>query len=265
MAVEQFANNAQTTLASSIIAGATSLTVTSATGFPSSPQFRIQIGNELLLVTAVAGATWTVTRGIESTTAAAHSAGDTVTQVLTAGAMSGISGGGGVFGDGSDGSLTYDGSTTILGMAPVANVYTLTRDIWASTITVNNGVTIKPAGFRIFCSGTLTNNGTIQNDGGNGGSGTSTLAGAAGTAGAANETWGPSNGTDTTAGAAGARVTTASRTNGAAATGLTPACIGGSGGSGGSATGGLRQPPGRVEQRLLRSPRRATRGSAPRL
>lgn len=71
------------------------------------------------------------------------------------------------FGDGSDGSLTYDGATTILGMAPAANVYTLTRDIFATTMTVNAGVTIKTNGYRIFCSTSLTmNNATtsiIQN------------------------------------------------------------------------------------------------------
>jgi hypothetical protein len=72
-----------------------------------------------------------------------------------------------VYGDGSDGALTYDGTTTILGMAPAANVYTLTRDIFLSSMTVNNGVTIKASGARIYCTGTITNNGTIQNNGNN--------------------------------------------------------------------------------------------------
>jgi hypothetical protein len=91
MASEQFSNGPQTTLNGSITSGATSLVVASATGFPSSPQFRIRIDNELLLVTAIAGTTWTVTRAIESTTAAAHSNGATLTAVLTAGALGGSS------------------------------------------------------------------------------------------------------------------------------------------------------------------------------
>lgn len=84
------------------------------------------------------------------------------------------------FGDGFDGSLHYDGSTTILGMAPVANVYTLTRDIYPTDMTVDNGVTIKAANWRIFGNGTLTNNGTIHN---NGNSASGSVAGAATAAG----------------------------------------------------------------------------------
>lgn len=61
-----------------------------------------------------------------------------------------------IFGDGSDGALVYDGAATILGMAPSANVYTLTRDIYASSLTLNSGISIKTAGFRIYCSGALT-------------------------------------------------------------------------------------------------------------
>lgn len=88
MATEQFANNAQTALNGSITAGVTTLTVTSASGFPGNAQFRIRIDDELLLVTGGVGTTtWTVTRGIESTTAIGHGSGATVTQVLTAGAL----------------------------------------------------------------------------------------------------------------------------------------------------------------------------------
>ena len=94
MPTEQFANNAQTTLAAAVpaaVAGAPgTITVSAATGFPAGPQFRVRVGDELMLVTAVAGTTWTVTRGIEGTAAAAHAAGDTVTQVLTAGALAAV-------------------------------------------------------------------------------------------------------------------------------------------------------------------------------
>jgi hypothetical protein len=71
---------ANTTLSSAITAGATSMTVPSATGFPASGSYTVSIDEEDLTVTAGAGGTtWTVTRGANGTTAAAHSAGATVT------------------------------------------------------------------------------------------------------------------------------------------------------------------------------------------
>lgn len=88
MAVEQFANLAQTTLNGSITNIATTLTVTSATGFPASGQFRIIIDNEIILVTAVSGTTFTIARGAEGTTGAAHSSGVLVTHVVTAASLS---------------------------------------------------------------------------------------------------------------------------------------------------------------------------------
>ena len=45
---------------------------------------------EIIAVTAVSGTTWTVTRGAESTTPVAHSAGFTVQQVITAGALTAL-------------------------------------------------------------------------------------------------------------------------------------------------------------------------------
>ena len=88
------------------------------------------------------------------------------------------------FGDGSDGSQTFDGSSTItLGdgstLVPAANVYTLARDIYLATSTVNTGVTILGAGFRVFCNGTLTLSGTASINV-NGGAGAATTGGAGG-------------------------------------------------------------------------------------
>jgi len=98
MSAEQFTNDAVTTLVGTIAAGDTSLTVANATAFPSVPQFRIRIDAEILLVTAVAGATWTVTRAVEAVTgiqvAAAHASGAAVTEVLTAAALTNLVGGG---------------------------------------------------------------------------------------------------------------------------------------------------------------------------
>lgn len=91
MAIEQFANLANTVLNGAINDSVTSIDVASATGFSSSVQFRINVEDELMLVTAGAGTTtWTVTRGIEGTTAASHANGAKVAQVLTAGALAWI-------------------------------------------------------------------------------------------------------------------------------------------------------------------------------
>lgn len=83
MSEEQKKNKAQSTLDSTITTGATSLTVASATSFPTVPQFRLGIENELLLVTAISGATFTVTRGIEGTVAIGHNGGKSVTLLET--------------------------------------------------------------------------------------------------------------------------------------------------------------------------------------
>lgn len=76
------------------------------------------------------------------------------------------------FGSGSDAALVFDGTSTVLGVVPSANVYTLNRSIFAASIILQPGVTVKTAGFRIFVTGTLTNHGTISNAGNNGASAT---------------------------------------------------------------------------------------------
>lgn len=97
---EQFTNRAETTLNGAIDDNDTSLVVTSATGFPTSGDFRIVIDSrtateEILTVTAVSGTTFTVTRATEAIagvqTAFSHSDGATVKHVLTAGALENFS------------------------------------------------------------------------------------------------------------------------------------------------------------------------------
>lgn len=83
MAQERFANNPSSTLSGAITSSATSLTVASASSFPSDPQFRILIDNEILLVTGVSGNTFTVSRAQEDTTAAAHTNNSVVEGVLS--------------------------------------------------------------------------------------------------------------------------------------------------------------------------------------
>jgi hypothetical protein len=83
---ERLANEIVTSLSAAINASQTSITVTSATGFPAA-NFRIRIDNELMLVTGVAGTTWTVTRAVESTTVASHAILADVSHILTAGGL----------------------------------------------------------------------------------------------------------------------------------------------------------------------------------
>lgn len=110
----------------------------------------------------------------------------------------------GFFGTGVDGALTFDGTTTLnvagsQTLVPAANVYTLARDIFATTVVINNGVTVKNNGFRIYASVSFTNNGTLSNNGGNAAGAAGGAAGAAGSLAA-----GIAGGTGVTTNAAGA-------------------------------------------------------------
>ena len=69
------------------------------------------------------------------------------------------------FGSGVDGYVTFDGTSVVLGLTPVAGTYTLTRNISCIDLTINTSVTIKTHGWLIMCTGTLTVNGTIDNSG----------------------------------------------------------------------------------------------------
>ena len=87
MAIEQFVNNANSTLSVAANTSQTTITVTSATPFSAIGNFRIIIDSEYMLVTSGSGAVFTVTRAIEGTTAASHGIGNTVTQILTNGGL----------------------------------------------------------------------------------------------------------------------------------------------------------------------------------
>lgn len=87
--VEQFANNATTTLSSGINASVTAIPLTSSQKFSATGNFRIVIDSELMLVTAnnTGTNTLTVLRGQEGTAAVSHSSGANVSQIVTAGAI----------------------------------------------------------------------------------------------------------------------------------------------------------------------------------
>jgi hypothetical protein len=117
----------------------------------------------------------------------------------------------GVFGDGSDGTVTLGAGTT-----------TLTRDMYYADLTVPNGSTLATAGFRLFVAGTLTVmvGGVIHADG-------APASGATGGAGAPVGSLGGG-----TAGANGV-TDTAPGSAGTAGTSITFA-LGGAGGAGGA-------------------------------
>lgn len=206
---------------------------------------------EIVRITAVSTDTLTITRTQEGTSARSILVGDVIVVAITAKVLTDIeaviasplgaagthleSSGSvaqwiaepswGITGDGSDGVVNFDGSTTVLGLAPVSSVYTLTRDIYLAdgSQLSNSSTQIKTAGFRIFCDGVLTlAAGTIiSNDGTSSGSNTAGTGGGTGTTGYAGA-------------AAGAGVVGVG--SGTGGTSQSNAC-GGSGGAGGGTTG----------------------------
>lgn len=71
----------------------------------------------------------------------------------------------GAFGDASDGSQVFDGTTAVLGVTPVGGVYLLTRDVYLNNATINAGVTVHTGNNRFYVRGMLTLNGLLSDDG----------------------------------------------------------------------------------------------------
>jgi hypothetical protein len=146
MAVESYANTQTWTVGVGGITNvATSLPVSAAaTGNLATGQFRILIGTELLLVTGGnATTTWTVTRGVEGTTAASHSAGDVITHVLTDAALKRIVEGRAVVAS-SDASYDFSSATGLwlpqsAGASP-ANTGQIAHDTTQHTTKVRDSV-----------------------------------------------------------------------------------------------------------------------------
>ena len=136
---------------------------------------------------------------------------------------------GGIFGDGSDGSATLDGTATMAWASRSGSVYTMTRDAYLTSLAISSGVTLVMAAtatYRLFCAGTVANAGTISANG----------ASASGT------TQGAGLGSDSLAGSgAGGTPTTGAGGAGATAPGaLIGAGVASSGGAGSGGAGGGR-------------------------
>jgi hypothetical protein len=61
-----------------------------------------------------------------------------------------------IYGTGVDGDATLDGSSTVLSMVPVLNVYSMTSDLYFDDLTISDGVRLAPNGYRIFVKNTLS-------------------------------------------------------------------------------------------------------------
>jgi hypothetical protein len=73
-----------------------------------------------------------------------------------------------VYGDGADGAVTFDGSSAYSFATYSSAIYTLTRDVWATTVSVSSGYTVITAGYRIFATTSINAAGNIHNNGSNG-------------------------------------------------------------------------------------------------
>lgn len=82
----------------------------------------------------------------------------------------------GAFGDGSDGAAVLDGTATVQWASLNAGVYTMSRDALTTALTIQPGITLRCSSFRIFSTGTVTNNGTIDANGNDATSSTATPA-----------------------------------------------------------------------------------------
>ena len=134
-----------------------------------------------------------------------------------------------LFGDGSDGAATLDGSATVTWASKVGSVYTMTRDCFCTALTINTGVTLDTAGFRVYCSTSISITGTLRRVGGTGGNGSGASGGIAGV----------TTGGSTPNGGAGAAGANAPSSTGNSASNVTADGLGaGGGGGGGSGSAG---------------------------
>lgn len=162
------------------------------------------------------------------------------------------------FADGSDGPVDMDGTNTYAAFASKSgSTYTLTRDVFATTLRVRLGSTLKMANFRVFANTSILNEGTMSNDGVAGTSASGETQGTGGTATAAGSM--PAN----IAGGNGANggVSNAVGNNGSAgsnssrAVSATTSGAGGNGGTSGTNAGGTGGASGTNSGTALNLPR----------
>ena len=66
------------------------------------------------------------------------------------------------YGTGDDGSVVFDGSSTVLGLTPSSSIYSMTRDLYCYDLELASNVSLQPNGYRIFVKNILTlNDGSV--------------------------------------------------------------------------------------------------------
>jgi hypothetical protein len=172
---EVFSNSTPTTLSAGITSIQTTISVNDASTYPLTGNFRITVqqfdasGNtaiskaEIMIVTAVAGNTFTVTRGAESTTALAFPSGTRVVHICTAAVMTAlVSGGGGVISLQSEtGAITLTSSTLVISTPSGSTI-----NLESSAGGGNVNTTGSPANGNLtkFSGGTTITNGDLSGD-----------------------------------------------------------------------------------------------------
>jgi hypothetical protein len=220
--------------------GFAGLECTSFSGFVLAPGFNVRLGSipsPQYGISATAHNVLTLDSGvINGATAAFFEGGGNATIVLGSGVVQQNKSPGGVFGTGADGAVAFDGTATYAGFSTTTGsapnlVYTLTRDVQATSIIISAGITVKTGNFRVFCQGSCTNNGTLSNAGNNasgssgGGASSAALTGGRAGGGGGTGVSGPGgNGTAANFGTAGGNG--GAGTSGAAGTGGTAANTG---------------------------------------
>jgi len=92
MAFELFSNNGVSQLNGAVSPSDVAIIVLDGSVFPSSGNFRISVGSEIMIATARSGNTLTVSRAQESTTAGSHANNANVRHLLTKGGLDGYRG-----------------------------------------------------------------------------------------------------------------------------------------------------------------------------
>jgi hypothetical protein len=183
------------------------------TGVATLPAFQVLLGNGTGVVQAVAGV------GTTGYVLTSNGAGEAPTfQQATGGSGGGTSVG--MFGDGSDGTATLDGTATVAWASKSGSTYTMTRDAYLTSLTINTSVQLNTVNFKIFCTGTVTVTGTLASNGLNATSatgaaaqsgstidgnsaGSGTITGAGGTGGSSGTRFGTGTGSGGGAGSTG--------------------------------------------------------------
>lgn len=157
-----------------------------------------------------------------------------------------------VFGDGSDGPVVMDGTNTFAAFASkVGSVYTLTRDVFPTTLTITSGAQLKTSNYKIICYTSIGDCSTgatppIFATGANGTNASNTTGGGGGALGFVNGSlgWGGQGGAGTSGGTgAGGNGSIGSKPSGRVSNGGRGGNFGaGSGGTGSGGGGGASNP-----------------------